>query len=103
MIKLSTEGKMFVIGDRESANLFKLAGISIIDAYTQKEAEEGLKKAKEKGASLVVVLKHIVNDENSLRNLANSLNLTLLILPTKWAKAEPINIDKLLAKALGMG
>ncbi|MFP3227688.1 MAG: V-type ATP synthase subunit F [Caldisphaera sp.] len=96
-------GKMFVIGDRESANLFKLAGIPIINAYNQKEAEDALKKAKEKGASLVVVLKHVVNDENSLRILANSLNLTLLVLPTKWSKAEPINIDKLLAKALGMG
>ncbi|AFZ70925.1 archaeal/vacuolar-type H+-ATPase subunit F [Caldisphaera lagunensis DSM 15908] len=103
MIKLSSEGKLIVIGDRQSANLFKLAGITIIDANNQKEAEEGLKKAKEKGGTLAIILKHIVDDEASLRNLANSLNITLLILPTKWVKAEPINIDKLLAKALGMG
>lgn len=100
---MSNEGRLFVIGDRESTNIFRLAGIPAIEAYNQKEAEEGIKKAKDKGASLAIVLKHIVSDENSLRKIANSLNVTLLVLPTKWAKAEPINIDKMLAKALGMG
>ncbi|PMP60389.1 MAG: V-type ATP synthase subunit F [Caldisphaera sp.] len=101
--KLSVEGKVYIIGDKVSINLFRIAGIPTIEANSQKEVENKLKIAKDNGANMAIILKHLVTDEKSIRKIASALNLTILILPTKWSKAEPINIDKLLAEALGMG
>ncbi|MCE4608569.1 MAG: V-type ATP synthase subunit F [Caldisphaeraceae archaeon] len=100
---MAFEGKIYVIADRINANLFRIAGIPTLEANKQEDVIEQMKVAESKGASLVVVLKHLVDDNNKIRGFARSIGLTLLIIPTKLANMEPIDVDKLLAKALGIG
>ena len=62
-----------------------------------------LRKAAEDGIALAIVLKHIVEDEDRIKREARRLGITLLILPSRWSPAEPIDINKLIARALGLG
>ncbi|MGC9209877.1 MAG: V-type ATP synthase subunit F [Acidilobus sp.] len=97
------ETKILVIGDEQSLPLFRMIGISVMQAGNQAEAEAAVRKGVEQGYGLIIVLKHIISDEDRLRRIASEGGAVLLTLPTKWAKAEPINIEKLLAQALGLG
>jgi len=95
--------RVLVVSDRVNAPLFRSVGLRVVEAGGQAEAEAALKRAPAEGAALVIVLKHLVEDEDRLRKAAERAGVTLLILPTLWAKAEPINVERLLAKALGLG
>ncbi|MGC9071183.1 MAG: V-type ATP synthase subunit F [Acidilobus sp.] len=99
----ASETKVLVIGDEQSLPLFRMIGLSVMPASSQAEAEEVVRKGVQQGYSLIVVLKHIVTDEEKLRRIASEGGAVLLTLPTKWSKAEPINIEMLLAQALGLG
>ncbi len=98
-----SETKVLVVGDENSLPLFRMIGMSVAKASNQAEAEEAVRKAIEEGYSLIIVLKHVITDEDKLRDIASKGGAVLLALPTKWSKAEPINIEKLLAQALGLG
>ncbi len=100
---MSQETTVTVIGDRISLPLFRMVGARVIEANSQREAELALRQAAQSGSKIVIVLKHIVADENRLREEAVRAGVTLLVLPTRWSKAAPINIEKLLMEALGFG
>lgn len=99
------EGRILVVSDEVSAPLFKSVGLTVREASDQKKVIEAVEQAfrEYSDVSLIIVLKHLVEDEDDLRRKLEKYGVTLLILPSKWAKAEPINVDKLLAKALGFG
>lgn len=100
---MSVETSVAVIGDRLSLPLFRMVGMKVLEANSQGEAEEAVRRAAQAGSKIVVVLKHVVSDEERLREEAAKEGVTLLVLPTKWSKAEPINVEKLLMEALGLG
>ena len=95
--------RLSVIGDRQSLTLFRMVGASTYEVQPGGDVEETVRKAAREGSRLVIVLKHVVTDEEKLRRVADQEGVTLLVLPTKWAKAEPINVEKLLMEALGLG
>jgi len=97
------EVKVLVVGDEQSLPLFRMAGMSTLKASNQTEAEEAVKRGVEEGYGLIIVLKHVISDEESLRRIVAGTGSIVFVLPTKWSKAEPINIEKLLAEALGLG
>lgn len=97
------ESKVLVVGDENSLALFRMAGMSVKVVSSQAEAEAAVSEAPAKGFSLVIVLRHVVSDEDSIRKIAKSAGVTLLLLPTKWSRGEPINVEKLLLQALGLG
>ena len=95
--------KLSVIGDRQSLVLFRMVGASTYEVQPGEDVEEAVRRAARDGSRLIIVLKHVVRDEERLRKAASQEGVTLLVLPTKWAKAEPINVEKLLMEALGLG
>lgn len=103
MMSAGEESNVVVVGDKETLPLFRMIGMDVVEANDQRSAEEAVRQAASKGTRLIIVLKHLVSDEDSLRKVARQYDATLLVLPTKWAKSEPINIEKLLAEALGLG
>lgn len=103
MMSAGEESNVVVVGDKETLSLFRMIGMEVIEARDQRSAEEAVRQAASKGTRLIIALKHVVSDESSLKEVARQYGATLLILPTKWARSEPINIEKLLAEALGLG
>lgn len=101
---MSVKAKVAVVGDRMSIPLFRSVGMPVEEAEDQKGAVEKVKSLASRGdIGLVIVLKHLVEDEDSFKKAVDGLGIPVLILPTKWSKAEPVNVDKLVAKALGLG
>jgi len=100
---LESAKRVVVVSDRVNAPLFRSVGLHVVEASSQAEAEAALKRAPAEDAAIVIVLKHLVEDEDALRRAAEQAGVTLLVLPTLWAKAEPINVERILAKALGLG
>ncbi|MEB3807174.1 MAG: hypothetical protein GSR73_06640 [Desulfurococcales archaeon] len=98
-------GTIVVVSDSVNAPLFRSVGFTVYEARDKKDLLDTISYAmqREQNAKLLIVLKHLVEDEDKLRRQVDQYDVTLLILPTRWAKAEPINVDKLLAKALGLG
>ena len=97
-------GKVYVVGDRYTLPLFRGIGAVTREAYSAGEALDILREAVMAGAALVVVFKHILGErEEEFRREADKYGITVLVLPTRWAPAEPVNIEKLIAKALGLG
>ncbi|MCE4609555.1 MAG: hypothetical protein F7C36_04140 [Desulfurococcales archaeon] len=95
-------GKIVVVGDKLNLPLFRSAGMSVVEADNTSEVLRVLRSVKDE-ASLVVVLKHVVDDQERVIKAAEELNIPILILPTVWSPAEKINVEKLLARALGLG
>ncbi len=97
-------GKVLVIGDRMSLPLFRSVGAETREASGDNDVLGHLREVQRReDVSLVVVLKHIVREEDKIISEAQKLGIPILILPTLWAPAEKINVEKLLAKALGLG
>ena len=98
-------GRILVVADKYNSTLFRSAGLTVVEADSQEKVVEEVRFAfqRRRDIALIIVLKHLVEDEDSLRKALESLGVPLLVLPTRWAKAEPINVEKLLAKALGFG
>ncbi|BAN89765.1 V-type ATP synthase subunit F [Aeropyrum camini] len=97
-------GKLLAIVDRETAPLFMGVGASVVEVAGGDEVLRALRKGvAEGGARIVLVLKHLVEDEELLRREADRLGATLLVIPSMGEKAEPIDVKKLIARALGFG
>ncbi len=97
-----TKGKILVIGDKLNLPLFRSTGVQVEEADNSDEIVRILKNYNGR-INLAIVLKHIVDDHDKVLKTAEELDIPLLILPTLWSPAEKINVEKLLAKALGLG
>ena len=95
--------KVMVIGDEDTLPLFRSMGALTRVARNDDDIVKTLRKAVEDEVALAIVLKHVVSDEERVRREARRLGITLLILPSRWAPPEPIDINKLIARALGLG
>ena len=95
--------KLLVIGDEDTLPLFRSMGALTRTAKNDDDIIKVLRRASENEVALAIVLKHIVNDEERIKREARRLGITLLILPSRWAPPEPIDINKLIARALGLG
>jgi V/A-type H+-transporting ATPase subunit F len=97
-------GALLVVGDEETLPLFRSLGARVRAARGDGEVLRVLREEAERGGtSLVIILKHVVDDEERVKREARRLGLTVLVLPTRWAPAEPIDINRLVARALGIG
>jgi len=96
--------RIVVVGDKYNIPLFRSSGLTVVEAYTQADAVRRVVELNNRpDVGLIIVLKHVIEDEDEFRRLIKDVEKPVLVLPTKWARAEPINVDKLLAKALGLG
>jgi V/A-type H+-transporting ATPase subunit F len=101
---LSSNGIVVVMGDRVNLPLFRSIGLEGYEVRDDGDVIEGLKVlAGRKDVSLVIVLKHVIKDEQKIVEEAQKIGIPILVLPTLWAPAEKVNVEKLLAKALGLG
>ncbi len=96
-------GRVVVVSDRVNAPLFRSVGLKVYEAEGQDEVLAKVRSAASENAALVIVLKHLLEDEEAFQRQVERLGVTVLVLPTLWAKAEPINVEKILARALGLG
>jgi len=100
----ATRGRVVVIGDRMSLPLFRSVGLETVEADRDDEVLSAIREAASRGdVSLVIVLKHVVSDPDRVVREAQERDIPVLVLPTLWAPAEKINVEMLLAKALGLG
>ncbi len=101
---MAGEGKILVVGDKLNLPLFRSSGLSVREASREEEVLEVLREAAAaREYALVIVLKHVVRDPQRVTGEAEKLGIPVLVLPTPWSPAEKINVEKLLAKALGLG
>ncbi|MEB3779156.1 MAG: V-type ATP synthase subunit F [Desulfurococcales archaeon] len=101
---MEERARIAVVGDRYSIPLFRSVGMVVEEAESQAGALDRVKALASRGdIGLIIVLKHLVEDEDSFRSEVGGMGVPVLILPTRWSKAEPVNVDKLVAKALGLG
>lgn len=100
----AAKGKVAVIGDRDSLPLFKSAGFHTEEASTQSQAADVIKRLSSMGDfSLVIVLRHILSDEERFKSQVSKYNIPVLILATTLSPQTPVDVNKLIAKMLGMG
>lgn len=100
---MAGKASVLVISDDANAPLFRSVGLEVETVRGAAEVPGVLRAAAGRGYALIIVLKHLVDDEDELKKEATRLGVPLLVLPTLQARAEPINVDKILAKALGLG
>ena len=101
---MSSNGIVVVMGDRVNLPLFRSIGLEGYEVRDDRDVIEGLKVLAGRGdVSLVIVLKHVVGDEQRIVEEAQKVGIPILVLPTLWAPAEKVNVEKLLARALGLG
>ncbi len=100
----SVRGRILVIGDEETLPLFRSIGATTREAKGDSEVAGILRNEASRGdLALVIVLRHVVEDEDYIRAEARRLGVPLILLPTRWSKIQPIDINRLIAKALGFG
>ena len=96
--------RVAVVGDKYNNPLFRSSGLLTVEAFNQDDAVSKVYELSRRGdVALIIVLKHLITDEDKFMNTVKDLDKPILILPTRWSKAEPVNIDKLIARALGLG
>jgi V/A-type H+-transporting ATPase subunit F len=101
---VALEQKLAVVGDRANVPLFRSIGAVTVEASNEEEALRAVESLSSRpDVGLVVVLRHVISDEEEFRRKAEKFGVPLLVLPTRWSRVEPINVDKLIARALGMG
>ncbi|MCE4628354.1 MAG: V-type ATP synthase subunit F, partial [Desulfurococcales archaeon] len=101
---MSSGLKVLVVGDRFHNPLFRSAGLETVEAEGLEDVAEKIRAADRSGEyAVIIVLKHLVGDEQELRRRIQDVATTVLVLPTRWSPGEPVNIDKLIASALGLG
>jgi len=96
--------KAAVIGDKETIVLFRGLGFHVVHATGDEEVINAIRSLAKSGEyALVIVLKNAVEEENRVKDEARRLGLPILVLPTRKAPSKPIDINKLIARALGFG
>jgi vacuolar-type H+-ATPase subunit F/Vma7 len=96
--------RVAVIGDRESLPLLRGLGARAVEAVGDDAVIDALRRlAEEGGYALAIVFKHAVEDPDRVKREGRRLGVPVLVLPTPWAPAEPVNVERLLARALGFG
>lgn len=96
-------GRVVVLGDRETLPLFKSAGFTTIEAYTQSQALSIISRLQSSSdIALIIVLKHILDNEDEFKSKTLNSRIPVFVLPTPWSPGEPLDVNKLLAKALGL-
>ena len=99
----TARGKVVVLGDRETLPLFKSAGFMTIEAYSQSQALSIISRLQSSSdIALIIVLKHILDNEEEFKAKTADSHIPIFILPTLRSPGEPIDVNKLLAKALGL-
>ena len=99
----ATRGKVVVLGDRETLPLFKSAGFMTIEAYSQSQALSIISRLQSSSdIALIIVLKHILDNEEEFKAKTADSSIPVFVLPTLRSPGEPIDVNKLLAKALGL-
>lgn len=97
-------GKVAVVGDRDTLPLFRSAGFLVYEAESQGDAYRAVSRAASRGdVVLIIVLKHVLSDPESFKSEASRHGVPVFVLPTRWSPGEPINVERLLARALGVG
>jgi len=97
-------GRILVVGDRDTLPLFRAVGARVAEAGNAEEALEAIRREAARGdVAVAIVLKHVVGDEEEFRAKASRLGVPVLVLPTRWAEAKPVDVNKLVARALGLG
>lgn len=97
-------GRVLVVGDRDTLPLFKAVGARVAEAGSAEEALEALRREASRGdIAVAIVLKHVIGDEEEFRARASGLGVPVLVLPSRWAEAKPVDVNKLVARALGLG
>lgn len=100
----TTKGKVAIIGDRASLPLFKSAGFHTEEAASQSQAVEIVKRlSASSDFSLIIVLKHILSDEERFKTQASKFSVPVLVLATTLSPESPVDVNKLLTKVLGIG
>ncbi len=100
---LKARGRVVVVGDRETLPLFKSAGFTTIEAYSQSQALNVISGLQSSGdVVLIIVLKHIIDNEEEFKAKTANSRIPVFVLPTLWAPGEPLDVNRLLAKALGL-
>ena len=100
----SEKGRVLVVGDGLTLPLFRSVGLETVEAEGDDNVISAVREAAARGdVSLVIVLKHVVKDPDRIVGEAQKYGIPILVLPTIWAPAEKINVERLLAKALGLG
>ncbi len=93
-----------VIGDEETILLFRSLGFKALIAYDESQVIDHLKElAGKEEIGLAIIPKHVIKNEDKIREEAKRLGLPVLILPTRRSPSTPININALIARALGFG
>ncbi|MCE4603705.1 MAG: hypothetical protein F7B20_01910 [Aeropyrum sp.] len=100
----SGKGRIMAISDPETSPLFRSIGAVTVEASNWQEVLRAIRdEAPNHNAKIILVLKHLVEDEDTARGEAARAGATLLVLPSIQERAEPIDVNKLIARALGFG
>ncbi|MEM1873734.1 MAG: V-type ATP synthase subunit F, partial [Acidilobaceae archaeon] len=86
------KGVVYVIGDRESIQLFKGAGFHVIEAYTQEQVIDYISRIDVLGnAALIIVLRDLVSDEEAFRKKTAKFSTPIYIMPTLKSPGKPVD------------
>ena len=100
----AARGRILVVGDRDTLPLFRAIGARVVEAGSEDEALEAIRREAGRGdIAVAIVLKHIVGDEEEFRAKASRLGVPVLVLPGRGAEARPVDVNRLVARALGLG
>jgi len=83
---LPETGRIVAVADKVNAPLFRSVGIRVYEAGGQDEAVRAVRRAldAERDAVLVIVLKHLLEDEDEFRRALGDVGVPVLVLPTRW-------------------
>ena len=99
----AARGRVVVLGDRDTLPLFKSAGFTTVEAYSQSQALNIIARLQESSdIALIIVLKHILSNVEEFKAKTAESKIPVFVLPTLWSPGEPLDVNKLLAKALGL-
>ncbi len=100
------EKKIAVIADPYTASLYRLLGVTVYEASTSGEAEEALEKitsVEDIGLVFIAAEYYDVLEEAIKKARKKRRELIISILPTVREKGKPMDVQRELLKALGMG
>lgn len=97
------KGAVYVIGDRESIQLYRGAGFKVLEAYNQEQVLDHIRRIEAIGdAALIIVLKDLITDEEAFAKKIAKCSIPVYVLPTLRSPGKYVDPSKLLAQALGI-